>query len=42
MENARMAPEEMRALMNKYRMTFYELLDVRKAGSGLWALGSRL
>jgi GT2 family glycosyltransferase len=35
MENARMAPEEMRALMNKYRMTFYELLDVGKESSGL-------
>lgn len=32
MKNARIAPDEMRALMKKYRMTFRELLDIGKSG----------
>ncbi|NVN98374.1 MAG: glycosyltransferase family 2 protein [Geobacteraceae bacterium] len=34
MKNARISSKEMQALMKKYRMSFYELLDVLKAGSG--------
>lgn len=32
MKNARISPKEMRALYVKYRMTFYELLDVKEIG----------
>jgi GT2 family glycosyltransferase len=34
-KSARITPAEMRALMKKYRMSFHELLDVGKTGTGL-------